>query len=79
MKLAATFVSILPAASAFSSSRPAFAARLSLTSLAIGRDSNVDLGGNSWKPDSEKMGVRSHLLGCFSVAVMYVLPIKYWN
>jgi len=56
MKLAATFVSILPAASAFSSSRPAFAARLSLTSLAIGRDSNVDLGGNSWQPDSEKMG-----------------------
>lgn len=22
----------------------------------IGRESNVDLGGNSWKPDSEKMG-----------------------
>ena len=24
----------------------------------IGRESNVDLTGNSWKPDSEKMGVR---------------------
>uniref|UniRef100_A0A7S2R475 Uncharacterized protein n=1 Tax=Eucampia antarctica TaxID=49252 RepID=A0A7S2R475_9STRA len=26
------------------------------TALFIGRDGNVDLGGNSWKPDSEKMG-----------------------
>ena len=25
-------------------------------SVKIGRDSNVDLGGNAWKPDSEKMG-----------------------
>jgi hypothetical protein len=25
-------------------------------SLKIGRDPNVDLGGNAWKPDSEKMG-----------------------
>jgi hypothetical protein len=24
----------------------------------IGRESNVDLSGNAWKPDSEKMGVR---------------------
>jgi hypothetical protein len=23
----------------------------------IGRESNVDLSGNAWKPDSEKMGV----------------------
>lgn len=23
----------------------------------ISRDSNVDLGGNAWKPESEKMGV----------------------
>ena len=29
------------------------AARLNM----IGRESNVDLTGNSWKPDSEKMGV----------------------
>jgi hypothetical protein len=26
----------------------------------IGRESNVDLSGNTWKPDSEKMGVSSH-------------------
>lgn len=27
------------------------------TILNIGRESNVDLSGNAWKPDSEKMGV----------------------
>jgi hypothetical protein len=26
------------------------------TALRIGREGNVDLGGNTWKPDSEKMG-----------------------
>jgi hypothetical protein len=35
-------------------------ARSSSSRLAmIGRESNVDLSGNAWKPDSEKMGVRS--------------------
>jgi len=27
------------------------------TSLDIGKEGNIDLGGNAWKPDSEKMGV----------------------
>jgi hypothetical protein len=27
------------------------------TAISIGRESNVDLSGNAWKPDSEKMGV----------------------
>ena len=40
---------VLPASPAGKS-----AARLNM----IGRESNVDLTGNSWKPDSEKMGVR---------------------
>ncbi|KAL7443880.1 hypothetical protein ACHAXH_007734 [Discostella pseudostelligera] len=26
------------------------------TAISIGRESNVDLSGNAWKPDSEKMG-----------------------
>ena len=30
--------------------------RRSCSSLAIGREGNVELGGNTWKPDSEKMG-----------------------
>ena len=28
----------------------------SATALHIGREGNVELGGNTWKPDSEKMG-----------------------
>jgi hypothetical protein len=31
--------------------------RASSTAIYIGRESNVDLSGNAWKPDSEKMGV----------------------
>ncbi len=27
------------------------------TALAIGKEGNVEFGGNTWKPDSEKMGV----------------------
>jgi hypothetical protein len=27
------------------------------TAIYIGRESNIDLSGNAWKPDSEKMGV----------------------
>jgi hypothetical protein len=39
---------------------PMTTARSSSSRLAmIGRESNVDLSGNAWKPDSEKMGVRS--------------------
>lgn len=30
--------------------------RASTTAVCIGRDSNVDLGGNTWKPKSETMG-----------------------
>ena len=30
--------------------------RRSATALHIGREGNVELGGNTWKPDSEKMG-----------------------
>ena len=62
---------VLPASPAGQS-----AARLNM----IGRESNVDLTGNSWKPDSEKMGVRLvrcrllslSLRRCSSNALMYV-------
>ena len=52
--------STLSAASAFapSSSGASFARRSAI--VAIGRDGNVDLSGNSWKPQSETMGVRFH-------------------
>lgn len=30
--------------------------RASSTAVFIGKDGNVDFGGNAWKPDSEKMG-----------------------
>lgn len=53
---AATVAALAPAAvSAFAPSSAAFV-RQSSTSLNIGSDSNVDLSGNAWKPDSEKMG-----------------------
>jgi hypothetical protein len=52
MKLAA--LSIIPAATAFTLS-PSQPTRLSCT-LNLGREGNVDFGGNTWKPDSEKMG-----------------------
>ena len=37
---------------------PAATGRLEM----MGRDSNFDLSGNNWKPDSEKMGVSSLVL-----------------
>lgn len=43
----------LPGAVAFA---PSVARRIVTARSMIGRDSNVDLGGNAWKPDSEKMG-----------------------
>ncbi|KAL7525670.1 hypothetical protein ACHAWF_001461 [Thalassiosira exigua] len=46
----------LPGAVAFA---PSVARRIVTARSMIGRDSNVDLGGNAWKPDSEKMGVSS--------------------
>eukprot|EP00568_Trieres_chinensis_P006607 CAMPEP_0183290850 /NCGR_PEP_ID=MMETSP0160_2-20130417/435_1 /TAXON_ID=2839 ORGANISM="Odontella Sinensis, Strain Grunow 1884" /NCGR_SAMPLE_ID=MMETSP0160_2 /ASSEMBLY_ACC=CAM_ASM_000250 /LENGTH=223 /DNA_ID=CAMNT_0025451533 /DNA_START=103 /DNA_END=774 /DNA_ORIENTATION=+ len=52
MKLAAAL--LLPAAASAFAPTPAF--RVSATSLSIGSDPNVFTGGNSWKPDSEKMG-----------------------
>lgn len=55
MKLSAAAVLVLaaPAALAFS---PSTAFVRKSTCLNIGSDPNVDLGGNAWKPDSEKMG-----------------------
>ena len=54
MKLTAASVLALAAPSilAFSPS-PTFVRKSTL--LNIGRDPNVDLGGNAWKPDSEKV------------------------
>jgi hypothetical protein len=53
MKLsAATVLAFATPAAAFS---PIAFVRKSVA-LNIGRDPNVDLGGNAWKPDSEKMG-----------------------
>ena len=51
MKLATSTV-LIGSAVAFA---PSLTCR-SATSLAIGREGNVELGGNTWKPDSEKMG-----------------------
>lgn len=53
MKLsAATVLALAAHAAAFS---PTAFVRRSVA-LNIGSDPNVDLGGNAWKPDSEKMG-----------------------
>lgn len=55
MKLAAAVVLALaaPVTLAFS---PSTAFVRKSVALNIGSDPNVELGGNSWKPDSEKMG-----------------------
>ena len=53
MKLA--LLNIIPAVTAFTLSSPSQNTRLPST-LQLGREGNVDFGGNSWKPDSEKMG-----------------------
>ena len=53
------FAATIATAAAFAPSTPN-AIRSSSTSLnQIGRESNVDLGGNAWKPKSETMGVSS--------------------
>lgn len=56
MKFAVAFL-LAPAALAFTPS----ASFIRKTSLSVGKDPNVIFGGNSWKPDSEKvnMGVSS--------------------
>ena len=33
--------------------------RASITAVSLGKEGNVEFGGNTWKPDSEKMGVSS--------------------
>ena len=52
MKLA--LLTIFPVATAFTLSPYAQSTRSSI--LQLGREGNVDFGGNTWKPDSEKMG-----------------------
>lgn len=54
MKLPAALALIAPSALAFAPSSPAFVR--SATSLDVGSDPNVFTDGNTWKPDSEKMG-----------------------
>lgn len=55
MKFLVAFSAVfaLPAVTAFTPSAP-FTRKS--TAIFIGSDPNVELGGNSWKPDSEKMG-----------------------
>ena len=53
--VALSFVFALPTVTAFAPSA-AFSRKKS-SAIFIGSDPNVELGGNSWKPDSEKMGV----------------------
>ena len=52
MKFAVAFL-LAPAALAFAPS-PTF---MSKTSLSVGKDPNVIFGGNSWRPDSEKVNM----------------------
>lgn len=52
MKLA--LLTIFPVATAFTLSPCAQSTRSSI--LQLGREGNVDFSGNTWKPDSEKMG-----------------------
>ena len=52
MKLA--LLTVFPAATAFTLSPHAQSTQSSI--LQLGREGNVDFGGNTWKPDSEKMG-----------------------
>jgi len=47
---------------------PAATGRLEM----MGRDSNFDLSGNTWKPDSEKMGVSS-LVFVFVVGGLFLV------
>lgn len=49
---AATALALVSSASAFA---PTIVGSRQVSALAA-RDSNFDLSGNSWKPDSEKMG-----------------------
>mmetsp|Transcript_7576 Transcript_7576/g.10301 ORF Transcript_7576/g.10301 Transcript_7576/m.10301 type:complete len:231 (-) Transcript_7576:130-822(-) len=58
MKLAsATFLfALLPAFSSAFAPCKTFGIVRSKSALSVGSDPNVDLGGNAWKPDSEKMG-----------------------
>ncbi|KAL7503919.1 hypothetical protein ACHAXN_001622 [Cyclotella atomus] len=53
MKLA--LLTVVPAATAFTLSSNSQSTWLS-SRLPLGREGNVDFGGNTWKPDSEKMG-----------------------
>ena len=58
MKLVLLATTLLPTTLAFAPTANGIVARrTSSTAVNIGREGNVDLGGNSWKPDSEKMGV----------------------
>lgn len=43
------------------------------TAVFIGRESNVDLSGNAWKPDSEKMGVSDDSF-CIDASSTLLLP-----
>uniref|UniRef100_A0A7S1ZF96 Uncharacterized protein n=1 Tax=Ditylum brightwellii TaxID=49249 RepID=A0A7S1ZF96_9STRA len=55
MKLSTAFLVAITASTTSAFAPSSFGVRKT-TSLAIGKESNVDLGGNAWKPDSEKMG-----------------------
>jgi len=51
---------ILAATATAISGTAAFAPAASVnraSALSLGKEGNVEFGGNSWKPDSEKMGV----------------------
>jgi len=56
MKLACSVVTIAALASPASAFAPRANNAQSMTSLQMGTP-GMDLSGNSWKPDSEKMGV----------------------
>ncbi len=60
LSIATILASSIASASAFAPSDYGAYSRRSGV-VAIGREGNVDLSGNTWKPDSEKMGVRGSL------------------
>ena len=59
MKLTLAALSLVNCVAAFSISPAFHRARQCLTKVCIGRDPNVQLGGNDWKPDSAGMRVSS--------------------
>ena len=58
MKIAAALAAAA-SVSGVSAFAPAASLHRSSTAIFIGREEGVDLSGNAWKPDSEKMGVSS--------------------